>query len=131
MKRTAGSGRYLIEAFLSAADDLTGPLRLNWISGHSDVEGNERADELAKLAAQGQSSPTPELPPILRRPLPHSATVEKQAYAKELNSMWLEQWQDSPRRTRMELIDKTFPFNKFRRIQNDLTQAQSSLLIQL
>jgi len=45
--------------------------------------------------------------------------------------MWLEQWQDSPRRTRMELVDKTFPFKEFERIRNGLTRAQSSLLLQI
>ena len=31
----------------------------------------------------------------------------------------------------MELIDKTFPFKKFMKIQSELTRAQSSLLLQL
>jgi len=131
IRRATGSGHYLIKAFCLAADSLQGHLQINWISSHSEVTGNEKADELAKQAALGQSSPPQELPPILRQPLPLSTTAEKQAYVKELDSMWQEQWQDSPRRPRMELIDKSFPFNKFRKMQNDLTRAQSSLLLQL
>ena len=112
-------------------DGLPGRLHLNWISGHSDVKGNERADTLAKQAAQGQSSPTMELPPLLRQSLPYSATAEKQAYVTEINAMWEEQWQSSLRRARMEHIDKSFPFKNFRKIQSGLTWAQSSLLLQI
>jgi ribonuclease HI len=130
-KRTSGSVRYLVDAFRSATDTTLGAVQLNWISGHSDVKGNEKADELAKQAAQGQSSPVDELPPLLRRTLPYSATAEKQAYASEIDAMWSEQWQDSPRRARMELINKTFPFKKFRTIQSELRRSQSSVLLQL
>jgi len=98
---------------------------------HSDVPGNERADTLAKQAAQGQSSPAADLPPLLCRPLPFSASAEKQAYTSEINSMWSEMWQSSPRRTRMDRIDKGFPFKNFRKIQYQLTRTQSSLLLQL
>jgi len=45
--------------------------------------------------------------------------------------MWTTQWQASPRREQIELFDKTFPFKNFSKIQNDLTRAQSSLLLQI
>jgi len=130
-KCTAGSGHYLVDTFWTAADNTPGPLQVNWILGHSDVRGNERADELAKQAVQGHSSPEADLPPFLCRTLLHSATTEKQAYTSEVNTMWLEQWQNLPRRPQMEHFNKLFPFKKFRKIQNELTCAQSSLLIQL
>jgi hypothetical protein len=38
---------------------------LKWIAAHKGVTGNERVDEEAKTAAQGESSPPEELPPIL------------------------------------------------------------------
>src|SRR6266700_5726302 len=59
------------------------------------------------------------------------ATTEKQAYTSEINAMWLEQWQSSPRRPRMERLDKSFPYKKFRKTQNEFTRAKSSLLLQL
>ena len=65
--RAMGSGQCLINEFHSAADNFPGQLNLRWISGHSNVlTGNERADELAKQAAQEHSSPTPDLPSLLR-----------------------------------------------------------------
>jgi ribonuclease HI len=130
-KCTSGPGHYLTNTLRTAINTSSKSLQINWISGHSKVQGNERADELAKLAAQGQSSPATDLPPLLRHRLPLSAAAEKQAYAAEINTMWNEQWQSSPRRMRMEQIDKAFPFKKFRKIQNDLTRAQSSLLLQI
>ena len=45
--------------------------------------------------------------------------------------MWSERWQQSPRRERMERMDKMFPFTKFQLMINRFTQAQSSLLMQL
>jgi len=130
-KRATNSGHYLAEAFRAAADNLPCRIHLKWISGHSEVKGNETADTLAKEAASGQSSPITQLPPLLHHPLPYSATAEKQAYTSEINAMWQEQWLSSPRRARMERIDKFFPYNKFRKILNGLTRAQSSLLIQI
>jgi len=127
-RRFAGSGSFLINVFRSMANT---PLEINWISGHSEVHGNVKADDLASLAAQGQSSPAVDLPPILQKPLPFSADAEKWAYNREIKAMWTEQWRESPRRAQMELIDKSFPFTSFRNILHSLSRAQSSLLIQL
>ena len=38
-----------------------------WTPGHEGIEGNEKADTEAKRAAQGDSSPHPTLPTIIRR----------------------------------------------------------------
>ncbi|KAL1657430.1 hypothetical protein GGF50DRAFT_36931, partial [Schizophyllum commune] len=55
-------------------------LHINWVPGHWDIEGNERADVLAKRAAEtGESS---QLPSRLRclQDLPASASAIRQAY---------------------------------------------------
>ena len=39
---------------------------LKWVVAHKGVAGNERVDEEAKRAVQGESSPLEEQPPILR-----------------------------------------------------------------
>ena len=61
----SGPSRYLVDAFCQATDLFPGHLNLCWISGHGNVTGNERADELAKSAAQGHSSLAADLLPIL------------------------------------------------------------------
>jgi ribonuclease HI len=130
-KRSSGSGRYLVDYFRQVADTMQVPLKINWIAGHSEVQGNKEADKLAKSAAQGQSSPSMALPLLLRRPLPYSADAEKQLYTQEVKKMWAEQWASSPRHERMTRVDKSFPFTKFRTILHGLSRAQSSLLIQI
>ena len=42
-------------------------LQLHWVPGHRDFAPNKRADEEAKLAAQGQSSAVKSLPTLLRK----------------------------------------------------------------
>jgi ribonuclease HI len=54
---------------------------LKQISGHSGVAGNKKADEEAKLAALGSSSPANTLPPILCTTLSTSTTTLKQQHA--------------------------------------------------
>jgi ribonuclease HI len=130
-KRSTGSGRYLINAFRQVTSTLQTPLKILWIPGHSKVSGNKEADNLAKRAAQGQSSPSADLPPLLHKPLPYSADAEKQLYTREVKMMWAEQWSSSPRHVRMARIDKSFPFTKFRMILHGLSRAQSSLLVQI
>lgn len=131
MKRSSGSGRYLINPFRQIINTLQAPLKVIWISGHSEVQGNKEADDLAKRAAQGQLSPPLDLPLLLCRPLPHSTDAEKQLYTQEIKTMWSEQWNDLLRRICMECIDKSFPFTHFRKILHNLLRAQSSLLIQI
>lgn len=104
---------------------------LKWIAAHKDVKGNERADEEAKKAAQGESSPPEELPPILRKWLPYSAAAIKQDYREGLKSRWLEDWGMSPRYAKFQHVDPDFPFNKYRTISDKLSKSQASLLMQI
>lgn len=129
--RRNGSGSYLLTTFRALTRAVPNELSLRWISGHTEVMGNEEADKLAKDAAQGESSPHDQLPPLLRRPLPYSATARKQVYTTKINNMWVDLWSTSPRKERMDRIDPDFPFKKFTQIQYKLSKAQSSLLIQL
>jgi ribonuclease HI len=52
-------------------------IKFHWIAAHKDVKGNEKADEEAKKAAVGASSPAKQLSHILRLPLPPSLGVTK------------------------------------------------------
>lgn len=140
--RKTKPGQYLVMEYLRLTEVMTDgtdiPIRpgtakfaLKWVAAHEGVVGNERVDEEAKKAAQGDSSPREELPPILRRRLPYSASAVKQEFAEKLKARWTETWRDSPRYAKFQHIDANFPFNKFRKISNELSRPQASLLMQL
>ena len=123
-----GSSSYIIDALCNTVDT---PFKVNWISGHSDIWGNMKADDLAILPAQGHSSPAVDLPPLLRKPLPLNANSEKWIYDHKIRAMWKESWLKSPRWPQMEKIDKLFSFTNFRKLLQGHLHAQSSLLIQV
>jgi len=106
-------------------------LRIKWISGHSKIVGNEKADKLAKEAAEGKASWQVDLPPILQKELPISDTAIKQEQHAKLLRRWRQEWTTSPRCRRMERIDTTFPFNDFCKRHCKLTQGQASTLFQI
>jgi ribonuclease HI len=59
------SGQYLIRTLKMAANGLLCNVTFRWISSHSEVKGNEVADKIAKMAAQGCSSRREDLPHLL------------------------------------------------------------------
>ena len=127
----AKSGQTLLTEFTALAKQIPGRIKLSWISGHTDVPGNEAADAAAKDAARGTSSEKASLPPLLRKRVLTSASAEKQAYHEELKGQWASRWEDSPRKPRFDKIDPNFPFNKFRKVGDQLNRAQSSMLVQV
>jgi ribonuclease HI len=100
------SGHYLADAFLTAAFALwktnrtaNYSLTLRWTAGHVNIQGNELADQEAKIAAEGTTLNTKELPRILRKPLKHNKSAAKQAHKKKLKEAWRKAWSKSPRKT--------------------------------
>jgi ribonuclease HI len=130
-KPKATSGQYLVQEFIDAASEVHAKVTVKWISSHSEVKGNEEADKLAKEAANGRASRREDLPPLLRKRLPTSASATRQEYHSLLTRKWKATWLHSPRRPRFEQIDDTFPFAGYRKRQNELTREQTSLLIQI
>lgn len=58
---------------------------LKWIPSHLEVGGNEEADRLAKLGAEGlELSDAADLPPLLRKKLPLSRSAMDIAMSKKL-----------------------------------------------
>ena len=63
-------------------------LKVHWIPGHKDFIPNEKADELAKKAAKGESNPNPSLPKLLRHSLPTSTAAIKQDLKLKVQNRW-------------------------------------------
>ncbi|KAG2346609.1 hypothetical protein BDR05DRAFT_857069, partial [Suillus weaverae] len=62
-----------------------------WLPGHSDIHGNEEADNKAKRAAERHrnNSPTASLPDYLQyNSLPLSISALKEAHCKEIHACW-------------------------------------------
>jgi len=131
VKPKATPGQYLIRDFADEANAVGPRLSVRWISSHDDVTGNERADKLAKEAAAGRASRRIDLPPLLRRTLPTSASAKNQDHMEHLKKDWNTLWLNSPRRSRINRIDSSFPFSKYRKRQNELSREQASLLMQV
>ena len=134
------SGHYLANIFLTAASSLqmargttNYSLTLRWTAGHVKIEGNELADEEAKLAAEGTSSDTKTLPKPLKKALKHNKSVAKQCHNSKLKQAWNREWQKSPRAQRLKLIDPSLPSPKFLKLTSDpdISRKGASWLFQL
>jgi hypothetical protein len=106
-------------------------LEAQWVPGHKGTPGNERADEEAKKAAKGNSSPDTSLPTQCRGHLPLSKAATCQAFNKNLKAEVAVTFAKSPRYQRMQEINPSIPSLQFMKIVSLLTQRAASLLIQL
>lgn len=136
----ASPGYHLVEEFTNLLDavlrevnpsDRRQRLKVRWLAAHREVKGNEKADEEAKKAAAGDSSPIELLPPVLRSSLPPSLGAIKHQFIIKLREEWAGGWNLSPRKARLERLDEDFPFDKHRKVSDQLTRVQSSLLFQI
>ncbi|KAF5374631.1 hypothetical protein D9615_008911 [Tricholomella constricta] len=107
-------------------------LQIHWTPGHVDFDPNERADELAKTAAQGTTSSTNLLPVYLRRkPLPASIPALRQEHLTALRATWKKRWKKSPRFSAINAIDKSLPSKKFLKLVEYLDRRRSATVAQL
>lgn len=106
-------------------------MTIRWILSHSKIKGNEKADELARKAADHKSSRITDLPPYLRKSLPINASAEKQAFHEELLRTWEELWTASPRKMRLDETGASFPYTKLKKNLSKLNREQSSRIAQV
>jgi ribonuclease HI len=106
-------------------------LQVHWVPGHCGFKPNERADEEAKKAAQGNTSNTKSLPPLLRKRLPLSVPALRQSHSDKLLKRWSRRWKKSPRHNILKSIDSSAPSKKYLRLIKKLDRRQASILFQL
>ena len=99
-----------------------------WISAHSGVPGNEKADAEAKKAAEGRSSRRDLLPSLLRKPLPKSATATKRVFRDKIMNEWTTRRRTSRQKGRMDLIDPSFTPSRFQTLIDSLHRNDSTIL---
>jgi ribonuclease HI len=108
-------------------------LTLRWTAGHEGIEGNEAADQEAKKAAEGLTSNTELLPSYLRKPLLINPSAVKRAHNNTLKNKWTNNWKQSTRGRKMDLIDSTSPSKKFLKAISapDISRNAASAIAQL
>jgi ribonuclease HI len=129
-------GQYLVNAvhrqLHGVAESQAGArVVMRWVPGHEGVEGNERADEEAKKAAQGETSHEWDIPIECRGVLPISKAAETQRHNAKLNQEARAIFAKSPRAPFALEIDPTMPSAAFSKITKNLPRRHTSLLIQL
>lgn len=118
------SGQRIIRAILQAASEMRArgiPIRLQWVPGHCDDPGNDKADRLAREAVG----------PRKMHPFQHLLSRERGFIRKKILSEWKKEWTESTKGGHLRLIDQTLPAIRTRRLYGSLPRNRAYLLIQL
>ena len=134
-RRGVQSGQYLIDLFHSELKDIKKfrpglRLHLNWVPGHEGVDGNELADQKAKDAARGASSPLPHRLHTLCD-LPVSIAALQDSAKKDLRTKWATIWATDNHAQRIRSFDPTPPGKKILHFLRQFPKADSSIMVQL
>ena len=132
--RPSQPGQYLVNTIHDQLLRRSQPcmrVHVEWTLGHTKVRGNERADTLARAAAEGAHSPLNDLPRILLRRLPTSIAALKANQRRKLVPVWAKKWKASPRHMKMSHIDPTLPSHKTYRMIFDWPRQDTSIIMQL
>jgi ribonuclease HI len=118
------SGQRIIHAIRQAAAEVQAKgiaLRLQWVPGHCDIQGNDTADRLAKdVACPGKTHPF--------RPL---LTRKKALIRGNIHAQWEHEWKSSTKGSHLRRIDSTLPASYTRRPYGSLPRNRAYLLTQL
>lgn len=107
-------------------------VRLRWIPGHSNVKGNEAADEQAKLATLKDETPAATTHP---KELPRILPWPKSAIAKTLRAQTKDrrqkEWKASPRYRKLKTIDAATSPKPFQNLIKGFSKTHTSILVHL
>jgi len=106
-------------------------LEIWWTPGHEGIMENERADEEAKKAAKGDTSPDDQLPPGCRDEIKTSQSAARQNHSKLTKSEAANQFKKLPRFPHLHEINPSTPSPRFRKDSGHLPWEQAAVLIQL
>src|SRR5882724_6382803 len=106
-------------------------LEIWWTPGHEGIMENERADEEAKKAAKGDTSPDDQLPSGCRDEIKTSRSAARQNHFKLTKSKAANQFKKSTRFPCLHKIDPSTPSPRFQKDSGHLPQEQAAILIQL
>jgi len=88
-------------------------LEIWWTPGHEGIKENMRADEEAKNAARGNTSPDEQLPSGCKGRLKMSRSVARQYHLKKVKLDAIKQFAKSPRFPRLHDIDPSILSSRF------------------
>ena len=131
-----GSGKYILDAFHAQIEALRKrnssiKLKIRWSPGHVRIKGNKEADAAAKVAMEGVVSPKNEVPPLFRKPLPHSKSAAKQHFNARLKEVVVEAWYKAPQATRLDGIITSTTVKNYQRVLAKVDRVTGSLWTQL
>lgn len=108
-------------------------LTLRWVPGHTGIDSNEIADREAKRVVKdaAKSSSLRCLPPLLRTPLPLSATKAKLTHLQGLVQQASTDWRSSPWGQAFLSIDPRLPSPRYMVAIKSLSHRQAAVIFQL
>jgi len=111
-------GQHLVDQLQDKIEEIHGKhrdeaLEIWWTPGHEGIRENERADEEAKKAARGDSSPDDQLPLACRGQFKTSRSTARQTHTRKVKGDATTQFMKSLRYPCLQGIDPSTPSPKF------------------
>jgi hypothetical protein len=135
-KRKPHSGQQLVKmahesicTLIDAHPDIE--LTIIWVPGHEGVEGNERADVVAKEAAEGISTDLYLPIPDLDGEPPTSTAATKATLKKAIPDLWYAEWKECKQFDRISKLDARPPPSFVQKFYEGRNRADASLMTQL
>jgi hypothetical protein len=105
-------------------------MTIRWSPGHSDIPGNEAADEAARRAAEGDTTATRRLSRLLRDDLPHSKSAARQTDRRNIKEMAIAVWKHSTY-ARIDYLVPGLPRRNYFTAIAKLSRKHTSIITQL
>ena len=106
-------------------------IMVRWTPGYEGVEGNERADEVAKGAIMEGSSDQKTLPKPLKKMLLYSKSALKWDFSKKLKAQVQKLWEASPQHVLLKKTDPMAILLRYLKLITDMPRKHASILTQL